>query len=175
MAGLFQVGRLTDLLSALPHEDLVRRVDHADHGLIAHDVFQRLGPPSRLLDGFPQRRVCRVLALVDDAAGEFPTELLRHEAVPPHHQDAVLIINDGGDCHVVKSHDVVLEPLHSRGLYVPELEFDPSVVVHVALAVDAPGFQPFRALHAHRTRNPVRTPAANLQLALRDETGEHLP
>src|SRR5690606_41328970 len=102
-------------------------------------------------------------------------ELLRNEAVPPHHQDAVLIINDGRDRHVVQPHDVMLEPLHPWGLHVPELEPDPSIVVYVALAVDAPGFQPFRTLDADRTRHPVGAPPPYLQLPFGNETGEHLP
>jgi hypothetical protein len=76
---------------------------------------------------------------------------------------------------VVKPHDVMLEALHSRWFHVPELKLDPSIIVEIAFTMDTPGLQSLRRLDAHCARNPVRTPSPNLQLALGDETGEHLP
>jgi hypothetical protein len=138
-------------------------------------VFQHLRAPPGLFDHFPQRRVRRFLAGVDDAARQLPAELLGHEAVPPHHEHAVLIVQHGGHRNVVQLHHVMLERLHSGRLHIPELKLHPPVVVQVALTVDSPRLHSFGPPDTHRAGHPVRTATPYLQCAFSNETCEHLP
>lgn len=69
----------------------------------------------------------------------------------------------------------MFEPLYAWWLNIPKLEFDPSIVVHVALAVDAPRFYTFRAYHAHGARYQVGTTPSYFQGPFGNEAREHLP
>ncbi|CAM5335501.1 hypothetical protein SABIM44S_00575 [Streptomyces abikoensis] len=138
VTGLFHIRRVSDVFGAVPHKDLVRRINHADHGLIRDHMLKSSWTPACLFFRLTHGRCESVFARVHNAAGELPAPLVRHEPVPPEHQDSVAIVYHRRNGNVLQPDDVVLEALHSRRLDVDESELDPAVVIDRPLPMDSP-------------------------------------
>ncbi len=138
MAGFFHIRRVANVFGAVPHKDLVRRIHHAHHGLIRDHVLQLNWTPACLFFSLPHGRCESFLPRVHDATGEFPAPLVRHEPVPPEHQDSVEIVYHRRNGNVLQPDDVMLEALHTWRLDVDERELHPAIVIDRPLPMDRP-------------------------------------
>jgi len=124
------VRRPADQLGAVADVDLMGGVDHAGHRLERHEVSERPGPPAGFLLHLSPSRGLPVLPGFDDPAGQFPTPLVGGEAVPPHHQHPILVIEHDSQRHPLQPDHVMLGPLALRGLDIDQRQPDPGVLVY---------------------------------------------
>lgn len=66
--------------------------------------------PARLLQDFAGASLFGGLQFLDQAHGQLPGPRVSNEAVPPHHQDLLAVIDHGGHGQVPEANDVVLPP-----------------------------------------------------------------
>src|SRR5947209_3680268 len=95
--------------------------------------------PASLFLEFSCRCDSGVFIAVDDSAWQLPSPALRNEAIPPQHENPVLVVNYSRNCDTEQAHDVVFEALYAWRLYVNKLQLHPAVVIDGALAVNRPG------------------------------------
>ncbi len=132
-------------------------VHHPDHRLICHQVLNPPSPVPGLLLQLPDSGLLRLLALINQAAGQLPAPPVLHEPMPPQHQHPILIIDQHHHGGPMQPHHVMPEPLTARDLYVDLAQPHPRVVIDHPLAEGPPParFVACRVSHA-TTLTPPR-------------------
>jgi hypothetical protein len=75
-------------------------------------------------------------AWLNYSSRKFPATAIRDEAIPPHHENAIIVVQDGSNCYSREPDDVMLETASPRWLYINQGELNPSIAVDQAFAMN---------------------------------------